>query len=70
MLNSQFEEFDARLYQCTWYKFPIESQRVFGTFMMYSQDSVNIQGFGNTKCTRQTFKSVSVDALMHVLCSQ
>lgn len=68
MLNSQFAAFDERLYQCHFYRFPIKVQRVFRTFLMYSQDSVNIQGFGNTKCTRQTFKNVSIDFFKHALC--
>lgn len=60
LVNNQFEEFDEKFYQCDWYLFPIKTQQMYATFMIYTQDSVMIQGFGNLCFTRDTFEKVSV----------
>lgn len=62
MVNNEFAAFDGKLCQCVWYNFPNQTQQIFGAFMMYSQDLVIIQGFGNARCTRDTFKRVSFNA--------
>lgn len=59
MVNNQFEAFDERFLYCDWYLFPIKTQQMYVTFMIYTQDSVMIEGFGNICFTRDTFEKVS-----------
>lgn len=58
MVNSQFAAFDERLCQCDWYKFSMKTQQIFGMFTTYAQESITIQGYGNTQCTRTSHGEV------------
>lgn len=55
---NQFDEFHDEIYQCNWYSFPIEIQKMLVIAMSISQQPAIIQGFGNLLCTRDTFKRV------------
>lgn len=61
MVSSQFIVFDEKLYQCDWHSFPIEMQRMFVLMLSSTQQIPIIQGFGNTKCTRDAFKTVKLE---------
>lgn len=61
MVTSAFAMFDHELWQCEWYSFPIETQRMVQFFMLVTQDPAVLCGYGNIICTRDTFKRVSVD---------
>lgn len=58
MVTKQFDEFDEKLFQCDWYSFPIEIQRLYLNFNLISQHSTHIQGYGGVFCTRDNFKKV------------
>lgn len=57
------EIFDVELFQCNWYAYPIETQKLLLTFMSSTQRSKILHGFGNIQCTRNAFKSVNLDLL-------
>lgn len=59
-VTTEFEKFNDELYQSDWYLFPTEMQKMFVTFMSYSQRSMTVQGYGHNlaQCTRETFKKV------------
>lgn len=54
----KFAVFDHELWQCKWYLFPIEMQRMLVIFMSNTQDQATLLGYGNIECTRDTFKRV------------
>ena len=58
MVITRFETFDEEILHCDWYLFPIEMQQWLVTFMVATQQSPFICGFGNSACTRDTFKKV------------
>lgn len=60
MVTNQYEFLNDQMYQCDWYSFPIGMQRMFVTFMSFTQQPVLIHGYGNTltQCTREIFKKV------------
>lgn len=62
-------QFDMELCQCRRYTFPIDLQQMFGTFMMYSQDSMNNRN-RNIIYTQQTFRDVSIDVIVAHNCIQ
>lgn len=64
MVNNQFAAFNEKWCERDWYLFPIQIQRMFGAFMMYTQESATIQGYGNARCIRNTFKEVSFDPIL------
>lgn len=59
MVTNQYEMLDFEMYQCDWYLFSVGMQRSLVIFMSFSQQPIMIQGFGNTRCVRDTFKKVS-----------
>lgn len=60
MIGNQFNQFDDTLGQCDWYAFPIEMQQMLVVFLTSSQRPPMICGFGNTECTRDSFKRVRI----------
>lgn len=42
-----------------WYAFPKEIQRIMPTLMNSAEKPVILLGFGNLKCTRESFKKVN-----------
>lgn len=58
MLSYQFRMFNEELWQRDWYLFPIELQRMLVIFMLDTEQSMIIRGYGNIKCTRDAFKGV------------
>ena len=63
MVTDQFEKFNTKLYQCDWYLFPIEVQRMLVIFMSDTQKPVFIHGYGNILCIRENFKKVNDSAI-------
>lgn len=55
-----FESFSMELEQCVWYLPPIKMQRMYLIFLAHTQQTPNIQGYGNITCTRDTFERVIV----------
>lgn len=48
------------VYELPWYLLPLKLQSPFEMMIMISQKPVHLQGFGKFKCTRETFKMVSL----------
>lgn len=58
-LTDQFESFEAEMYKCKWYIFPIKMKHFFRFAIMNAQELVAIQGFGNIGLSRRTSKTVN-----------
>lgn len=54
----EFDAFNQKLGQCTWYSLPPEMQRMYLIFISNTQQLKAIQGYGGILCTRDTFKKV------------
>ena len=59
MVTGSFADLNDAIYQLDWYTFPSEIQRMLPTLMINAQQEVNIKGFGNVLCTRETFQKVN-----------
>lgn len=46
------------IYRLDWYEFPPKMQKDLQLMIAISQENIYIQGFGNTRCTREMFKKV------------
>lgn len=44
--------------QLDWYEYPLKMQKDLQLMIAVSQNNIYIQGFGNTRCTREMFKKV------------
>lgn len=60
---NRFDEIDSILYQCEWYKLPIEMKRLLTIILMSIQQPIVIQGFGNISLRRIMFKKVSTRSI-------
>lgn len=59
MLMRKFNEFNDAFYQCKWYFFSIEMQKMLLIVIANTQQPIFVQGFGNISCTRDSFKKVA-----------
>ena len=57
-LTGKFERFDDDLWEQNWYLYPIKLQQMFLIFGLDTQQPVNVRGYGNILCTRETLKKV------------
>lgn len=57
-MTDQFSSFEHTIVGTDWYTFPIDMQRHFIIIMKTGQDPVELKGFGNVYCSRETFKKV------------
>lgn len=57
-LTGRFDVFDATLWQCNWYSYPIELQRSLPILMANAQQIPFLKSYGNITCTRDSFKMV------------
>lgn len=57
-VTNQFGLFGAELKRCNWYVLSIDMQRMYVTFLLDTQQSINIQSYGGIQCTRETLKTV------------
>lgn len=58
-LTDQFFHFEHTIYECQWYTFPVNTQkRYFTMIMSASQKPVELKGYGNVRCSFETFKNV------------
>lgn len=58
-LTDHFNEISIGIFQCDWYIFPIDVQKMFLIVLLNAQTPITIRGFGNLNCTRDKFKDVS-----------
>lgn len=54
----QFEMLNDVIGQGNWYLFPSEMQHMFIIAMANAQHQILIRGYGNSLCTRETFRKV------------
>lgn len=57
---SEFNVFNEELCRCDWYLFPLEMQKMLLIILSSTQQPASIQGYANTQCTRDAFKSVNI----------
>lgn len=57
-LTSQFDKLNGIIFECEWYTFPIGIQKSLPIIMMGIRLPVVISGYGNIRCTRETFHKV------------
>lgn len=62
-LTGRFDEIDLTLFECNWYTFPMEIQKMLPMLLMSTQSPVVLQGFPNVSCTREAFKKVRFEKL-------
>lgn len=59
-VTTEFEAANAAIYNCSWYEYPLEMQKMLKMMLMVSQKPVIIQGHMNTQCTREVLKKVII----------
>lgn len=47
------------IWECTWYELPLQSQKLFPMMLAAAQKPVYIEGYMNTRCTREAVKKVN-----------
>lgn len=57
-VTHQFNQFNEQFCDCRWYSLPMEMQRIYSIVLVGVQQSVIIEGYSNTVCTRDAFKKV------------
>lgn len=57
-LTNQFESLGPTVYQCNWYFWRLDFLRVLPFTILATQKLIHMRGFGNSSCTRETFKKV------------
>lgn len=58
-VTHEFNQFNEKLCHCNWYSFSIEMKRIFLITISGTQEPAVVQGFANTTCTRDAFKTVN-----------
>lgn len=57
-VTHHFNVFNEKVCNCDWYLFSHEMKRIFLIVLSGAQQPAVIQGYANTVCTRDAFKSV------------
>lgn len=58
-ITTRFRNVGDTLYRGPWHKLPLNLRRnIPEMILMIAQKPIHIQGFGNLRCTRETYKSV------------
>lgn len=57
-MTREFDKLNDTFYQCDWYLFSNEMQRMILMVLINSKRPVIIKGFGNTLCARKSVKKV------------
>lgn len=57
-LTDQFNEIDKEINRFDWFKFPLRVRKVLPIIMNGTQSLVEIKGFGNIPCSRDSFQNV------------
>lgn len=59
-VTERFENIRQTVYQLDWYIFPTNIQKDLQLMILSSQKSIYIEGFCNTRCTRDKFTKVRI----------
>lgn len=54
----KFGLINGKICECSWYKFPMKTQRLLPVLLMNVQKPVYIEGYMNVRCTRESVKIV------------
>lgn len=57
--TTKFEKMYGSICKCSWYEFPIETQKVLPLVLRTAQQPVHLRGYMNVRCTREFMKAVS-----------
>lgn len=57
-ISNTYDEINDKILQLSWYRFPIEVNRMLPIISMMTQQSVEFKCFGSTPCRRTTFTKV------------
>lgn len=63
MVTHEFEIVSNELKKCKWYLLPLEMQKILLILITNAQHSTFIRGYGDIRCTRETFLNVSLSRL-------
>lgn len=59
IMCDEFDLFNEELQNLDWHLFSVDMQRIFLMFILDTQQSTVVRGYGNILCTRETFKEVT-----------
>lgn len=54
----KYAEISDVICNCSWYKFPLSTQKLLPMFLIAAQKPIYIKGYMNVKCTRESVKKV------------
>ncbi|XP_055302500.1 odorant receptor 43a-like [Sitodiplosis mosellana] len=57
-VHTRFETINYSIYQCCWYEFPLEMQKLQITMLNVAQKPVYVRGYMNTRCTRDVLQTI------------
>lgn len=57
-VTARFHEVNDSFYEMDWHLFPIETQRMMPIILSLTQQTVQIQAYGNVPAVRATFNAV------------
>lgn len=60
-VTNQFESLGPSLYQCNWYFLRLDFLTLLPFTILSTQKLIHVRGFGNSSCTRETFKKVNLN---------
>lgn len=58
-VTTHFSSIDDAIYECAWYKLPLNLKKYIPFMMMIAQKPIYIQSMGYIRCTRETFRMVN-----------
>lgn len=56
--TNAFSQLNEAIYKCDWFLLPLKMQKMFPLIIMNTRRPVYLEGFGNVRCTLETFKKV------------
>lgn len=61
----KFGRLNESICECSWYELPMETQRLLPIMLMNIQRPVNMKGYMNVRCTRESVKLVIIHHIKH-----
>lgn len=58
-VTTHFKSINDTMWRCEWYFYSKKIQRLLPFMIMMAQNPVYLRGFGNIRCTLETFKRAS-----------
>lgn len=57
-LTDRFNQIENEIFQCNWYTYPMDIQRMLPIIISETQALFVLSGLGNIQCSREAFKNV------------